>query len=69
MDKEKSILIVKIITSIIILFIPNISNFLTLAVNAIGGYFIAFFVASCITIGFSFLYIGISIVKYIQNKD
>lgn len=69
LNKEKSVLFIKIVMSTLLLFVPKVSDFLTLESKALGAYFVAFFIASCITIGFAILYIGFSIIKYIQNKD
>lgn len=62
------VLLVKVIAGIIILFIPNWGNYLVLESNAMGAYFVAFFVVACVIMAFSVLFISYAVIEFIQKK-
>lgn len=51
-------LLIKIVTGILLLFVPYLSNLLTLTSNTLGSYAVAYFLASCAIFSFAIIYIG-----------
>ncbi|HLR71452.1 MAG TPA: hypothetical protein VK085_08475 [Pseudogracilibacillus sp.] len=55
---------IKIATGILVLFVPSISNTLTMESNTVGSYATAYFLATCAALSFTVIYIGTGLSIY-----
>ncbi|MFL2097805.1 hypothetical protein ACEN4K_08945 [Marinilactibacillus psychrotolerans] len=67
--KKGLVLTIEIIMSIALLIVPFIGDYITNQTSAIGSYYIAFFIVTCISVALFILMIGFSIIKFIQIKQ
>lgn len=67
MRTNVTVLSIRIVSSLLLLTIPFIGDFIVQQSNAVGPYYIAYFMTKCISIGLFILKLDNSLVKFVQH--
>lgn len=67
MKPNVTVLVIRIVSSLLLLTTPFIGDFIVQQSSAIGPYYIAYFVVTCISIVLFILKLEYSLVKFAQH--
>ena len=67
MKLNVTVLVIRIVSSFLLLTIPFIGDYIVQQSSAVGPYYIAYFVITCISIALFILKLDSSLVKFVQH--
>lgn len=67
MKSNVTVLVIRIVSSLLLLTIPFIGNYIVMQSSAVGSYYIAYFMITCISIALFIFKLDNSLVKFVEQ--